>query len=143
MAMGKWLRMGHPHSSTVSTKGGVNKIVKRAPRCLVFSETGTAHLTVARPRVATVDSSVSQVEQSVSGCCERVDQGHNQVVLTAAQHDRAASGQAPSDNATLAEMMRLPRSRPIRETFASDKDWQRAVRMREVKQLMEVMPESM
>eukprot|EP00965_Chrysotila_dentata_P003362 109558-Pleurochrysis_carterae.AAC.1 len=59
------------------------------------------------------------------------------------QRSQETSEQVSRENATLADLMRLPCKKPIQSTFATDEHRQHAIHMREVKALMEVVPESM
>eukprot|EP00965_Chrysotila_dentata_P126174 4170312-Pleurochrysis_carterae.AAC.1 len=146
-------------SSTVKPSGEINKklhllrvgqVVRKAPKRLVFSESGIACLTSAEPQVVSAGSCVLLVEQEGgTDRCEGNVWSGDQVVaeqppdLPCCLVDQSTSGRDSDGGATLAEMMRLPRSKPIRTTFATDEDCQQAVRMREVTALMVVMPESM
>eukprot|EP00965_Chrysotila_dentata_P137121 4535548-Pleurochrysis_carterae.AAC.1 len=50
----------------------VGQVIRKAPKCLVFSAEGVAMLATVEPQVAAASSSVPSVEQSVRTPRERV-----------------------------------------------------------------------
>eukprot|EP00965_Chrysotila_dentata_P159227 5259716-Pleurochrysis_carterae.AAC.1 len=100
----------------------------------------------AEPEVVLAGSSLPTVEQSVSVGNEHGTRGCEGVTSMGQQERQRShetSERVSRENATLADLMRLPRNKPIQSTFATDEHRQHAIRMREVQALMEVMPESM